>query len=134
STFTKPPLDGSLSLLDIIFSHGVHSFHHPLFKYVDVDNGIRAIVWSEAIKAFNIATQYTMKSTGTSNLGCIDSTSASSPPPVVGILANLDSITYYTLVIGIMNAGFTPFPISPRNSTESVAHLLESTGCEAVFV
>ncbi len=33
-----------------------------------------------------------------------------------------------------MNAGFTPFPISPRNSSESVAHLLESTGCEIVFV
>lgn len=46
----------------------------------------------------------------------------------------LDSITYYTLVIGIMNAGFTPFPISPRNSPESVAHLLASTGCETVFV
>ena len=46
----------------------------------------------------------------------------------------LDSITYYSLVIGIMNAGFTPFPISPRNSSESVARLLESTGCETVFV
>ena len=33
-----------------------------------------------------------------------------------------------------MNAGFTPFPISPRNSSESVAHLLESTGCKIVFV
>ena len=46
----------------------------------------------------------------------------------------LDSITYYTLVIGIMNAGFTPFPISPRNSSESVTRLLESTGCGTVFV
>lgn len=33
-----------------------------------------------------------------------------------------------------MNAGFTPFPISPRNSADSVAHLLASTACQIVVV
>ena len=153
-SFTKPPLDGPFSLLEIIFSHAVHSCDHPLFKYVDIEGAIRAIFWGEAVKAFNLATQYTMNNTDSKYLGRSQPTAASSSPPVIGILANLglhyivcfsgrfilivwlllDSITYYTFVIGIMNAGFTPFPISPRNSSESIARLLESTGCENVFV
>lgn len=87
--FTKPPLDGSLSLLDIISSHGAHSFAHPLFKYVDTADRIRTIVWGEAIKAFNIATQCTMKGTMGSGPPEGRESSVPLPPPVVGILANL---------------------------------------------
>jgi acyl-CoA synthetase (AMP-forming)/AMP-acid ligase II len=35
---------------------------------------------------------------------------------------------------GICRAGFTAFPISPRNSPEAVAHLLEETSVSYIFV
>ncbi len=88
-TFTKPSLDGHLSLLDIIFSHKLQSFHHPLFRYVDACGDIRTIVWGEAVKAFNLATQYTMKNTASNHLGRVSSTTVSSKPFIIGILANL---------------------------------------------
>ena len=102
--FTKPPLDGSLSLLDIISSHGVHSFRHPLFKYVDAGGNIHVIFWGDAIKAFNLATQYTMKNVGSSYLGGIQSTATSSPPPVIGILASLGLyfIKYFLVIASLI--------------------------------
>ena len=35
---------------------------------------------------------------------------------------------------GIIRAGHTVFPISPRNSAPAVAHLLTKTGTQHVFV
>lgn len=37
-----------------------------------------------------------------------------------------DSITFCTIVMGIIRAGYVPFPISPRNSPAAVAHLLST--------
>ena len=45
-----------------------------------------------------------------------------------------DTITYVTTEIGIIRAGFTVFPISPRNSPEAIAHLLKKTGARMVLV
>jgi acyl-CoA synthetase (AMP-forming)/AMP-acid ligase II len=44
-----------------------------------------------------------------------------------------DSITYYALVVGIMKAGFTAFPISTRNSADGIAHLLAKTSSRLLF-
>jgi acyl-CoA synthetase (AMP-forming)/AMP-acid ligase II len=45
-----------------------------------------------------------------------------------------DQITYFTLIAGILRAGYQVFPVSPRNSDAAIAHLLQSTGCNYVFV
>jgi hypothetical protein len=37
-------------------------------------------------------------------------------------------VTYLTTEVGLLRAGFSVFPISPRNSAEAVAHLLKMTG------
>ena len=36
----------------------------------------------------------------------------------------LDTLTYFLILAGIFRAGYTAFPISPRNSPTAVAHLL----------
>lgn len=45
-----------------------------------------------------------------------------------------DSFTYWTLIIGILRAGYTAFPISPRISAAGVAHLLQQTRARYMFV
>ncbi len=45
-----------------------------------------------------------------------------------------DSITFLTVVAGIIRTGYSAFPISTRNSPAAIAHLLESTGCKNLFV
>ena len=43
-------------------------------------------------------------------------------------------MTYLTTELGILRAGFTVFPVSPRNSPEAVAHLLKKTGANRLLV
>ncbi|KAF9474145.1 acetyl-CoA synthetase-like protein [Pholiota conissans] len=128
STFTAPPYDGSYDILQIIEHHRQHSSNHPLFRYANANGAIQTITWGSASKSFDVATRYVLDNVS------LDRSEIVSSYPVVGILANLDSITYYTLVIGIMKSGFTVFPISTRNSADAVAHLMAKTNCKALFV
>ncbi|TFK59329.1 putative aminoadipate reductase [Pluteus cervinus] len=59
--------------------------------------------------------------------------SLDSPPEVVAIIAQLDTITYQALIAGLVLAGHTPFPISPRNSPNAVLNLLQKTGCHRLI-
>lgn len=43
-------------------------------------------------------------------------------------------MTYVTTEVGILRAGLTVFPISPRNSPEAIAHLLKKTGTSHLLV
>lgn len=43
-------------------------------------------------------------------------------------------MTYVTTEVGILRAGFSVFPISPRNSPEAIAHLLKKTGSRYLLV
>lgn len=45
-----------------------------------------------------------------------------------------DTISYTCLIMGVMNLGYTAFPISTRNSPAAVAHLLSKTGVLQLFV
>ncbi|KAJ7667223.1 hypothetical protein B0H17DRAFT_990381 [Mycena rosella] len=124
-TFAQPPLDGSLTLPEIFEHHAQHSPDHPLFHYVDADNVSQTISWSRAVEAFHNAARIILDQV---------KPGSSDPRPVVAILASADQITYFSVIAGILRAGYQAFPISPRNSEVAVAHLLRSTGCTRVFV
>ncbi|KIK57001.1 hypothetical protein GYMLUDRAFT_247275 [Collybiopsis luxurians FD-317 M1] len=124
-TFTPPPNAGEgLDILTLHDFHTQNSPNHPLFRYISGnDERIKTISWSEAVRAFCAASKF-VKILVQSNV----------EHPVVSILASLDPITYFALVEGIMRAGFTPFPISTRNSDAAVAHLLKITESKHLFV
>lgn len=46
----------------------------------------------------------------------------------------VDTATYVTTEVGILRAGFAVFPISTRNSSEAIAHLLKKTGASHLLV
>ncbi|KAF5366566.1 hypothetical protein D9758_008985 [Tetrapyrgos nigripes] len=121
-TFKPPPHDGSYNLLDILDFHAENSTNHPLFRYID-DDSVKTINWGDAVHAARVASTIVQ----TRVQGKRDGST-------VAILAVLDPITYWILILGIMHAGYTPFPISIRNSDIAVAHLLESTNAKHVFV
>ncbi|KIJ29342.1 hypothetical protein M422DRAFT_269298 [Sphaerobolus stellatus SS14] len=123
STFNRPPLDGSLNLLQIVQYNGKHSPQHPLFRYYE-ETCNHDIVWSEAVVAFRRAAQYFLQQA--------PHAPSESKKPVVAILAAVDSITYFSTIVGIMLAGFVPFPISSRNSPGAVEELLAVIGCNWV--
>lgn len=45
-----------------------------------------------------------------------------------------ETISSFTLIVGIIRAGFVPFLISPRNSAPAIAHLLADTRANHVLV
>ena len=46
----------------------------------------------------------------------------------------LDSISYATLLLGVMHAGYVVFPISTRNNAAAVAHLLAQTRAQHIYI
>lgn len=124
-----------------------NSPEHPFFVYHDnLDNTLHHILWREVNKGFNRAAHYFVK-----RVGPMSNQSAS--PPVVAILAStgmskslspsvaslrrldfvLDSITYFSSMMGVVRAGFTAFLISPRNGPDAVAHLIRKTQSQVLF-
>ncbi|RXW20332.1 hypothetical protein EST38_g5522 [Candolleomyces aberdarensis] len=57
-----------------------------------------------------------------------------SKPTVVAILAVVDQLSYFSLIAGIIRAGYCAFPISPRNSDAAVANLLQKSGAAFMLV
>ncbi|KAJ7242075.1 hypothetical protein C8J57DRAFT_1368382 [Mycena rebaudengoi] len=124
-TFKGPPTDGTLLLPEIFDHHAQHSPAHTLFRFVDADGGLQAIPWLDAVHAFHKAARLVKRLVEPADLEA---------RPVIGIVAATDQITYFTLIAGILRAGYQVFPVSPRNSDAAIAHLLQSTGCNYVFV
>ncbi|KAF7355647.1 Acetyl-CoA synthetase-like protein [Mycena sanguinolenta] len=54
--------------------------------------------------------------------------------PVVGILAASDTIPYFVLFMSCLRANYVVFPISPRNSSAAVAHLIDKGAVDHLLV
>ncbi|KAA1470564.1 acetyl-CoA synthetase-like protein [Dentipellis sp. KUC8613] len=133
STFKAPALDGSLSIADIYDFQAENSPSHPLFSYAEVDGAIKTITWAEAVRAIRRSAKIARSKLNYDPVTGL-APDADSKRPIVGLLAATDSITYYTTVMGLVYAGFIPFPISIRNSPAAVAHLIGKTGVRHIFV
>ncbi|EIW84433.1 acetyl-CoA synthetase-like protein [Coniophora puteana RWD-64-598 SS2] len=115
-TFSLPPLDSSLNFAEVMEWTATHSPTHPLFKYPLVDGGVRTICWAEAYKAVLA---------GCKILRQRIKASGEASRPVVGILSISDVIPYSMNLLSCFRLNFVPFPISARNSSVALAHLIE---------
>jgi acyl-CoA synthetase (AMP-forming)/AMP-acid ligase II len=119
-----PGLD--LTILEAIQHNETQNPDYPIFRYDNEDSSTQSITWSEAGKAFTRASHFIVESL---------SSDADVPSPrIVGMLANLDSITFFSIIIGILRAGCVPFLISTRNSPEAIAHLMASVGSQVLLL
>lgn len=81
STFKPPPIDGSLTLVEMFDYNAVHSPNHPLFTYEDpVDGSLREMKWSEAVPGFHKAARLVHTAV---------SRATTSSPVVIAILASM---------------------------------------------
>ncbi|KAF9000304.1 hypothetical protein BDQ17DRAFT_1427303 [Cyathus striatus] len=119
-----PPLDGSLSISDIVDFNIQHNPYQPafVFSFDDEPDTITEVLHLEFGRATHRAA-HIVRPNGYGQMGS-----------VVAVIANLDTFVYQTLVLGIMRAGLVPFPISPRNSPAAVVHLLKVTSCHRIIV
>ncbi|KAI0050788.1 acetyl-CoA synthetase-like protein [Auriscalpium vulgare] len=135
ASFNPPPLDGSLTVPELLFHHAKHNPNHPLFVFRD-GTSQKSITYEDAGNMVLRAAQLTCGHYAR----LVDRYTAQEgtrPPgrgPTIGILASTDSISYFTAIYGILSLGFVAFPISPRNSPAAVAHLMRSSHIIQLFV
>ncbi|EPT05592.1 hypothetical protein FOMPIDRAFT_1111540, partial [Fomitopsis schrenkii] len=104
TAFHVPPLDGSLTLPQLLDFHGQHSANHPFFVYAEEDGTTKSITWGRSVQAILRSALLVRE-----RLGCSSNVGADKAP-VVAILSASDAIPYATTVMGIMRAGYVPFP------------------------
>lgn len=122
STFVAPPIDGTLTVAEVFDHNAERSPDHPFFVYQEPSTKeIVQIPW----KSVRLATHRVARIVESYNVPA---------PRIVAILALVDTISYFTLIHGIIRAGYAPFPLSPRNSPAAIAHLLSKTECTHMFV
>lgn len=113
-----PPIDGSLFVPEMLEYNALHSPTHPFFVYPDEKtkelHGISNL-------EFYRASQRVAHAVRPGRQG--------QDRKVVGIIANVDSVLYQALFMGLIYAGLIPFPMSPRNSPTAIVNLLKATKC-----
>ncbi|ETW75335.1 hypothetical protein HETIRDRAFT_461285 [Heterobasidion irregulare TC 32-1] len=123
TTFTVPPLDGTLSIPQVFDFHAQESRDHPLFVFEDAAESLAHVTYDHFMRAAHRAartfTEYQM------NMD--HALSSSKKVPIFAVLAAADSMTYVATMIGIIRAGYCAFLVSPRNSPPAIAHLLSIT-------
>lgn len=134
-TFVAPPVDGSLSVPQVFDFNAEHSPDYPFCVYEKLPDTES----SELASKDNLEhITYKQLQRGIHRVSrLVKSTTATATPStstVVGILALADTVTYFSLVQGIIRAGLQPFPISPRNSPAALAHLLQKTKTAYLYV
>ncbi|TFK39396.1 acetyl-CoA synthetase-like protein [Crucibulum laeve] len=123
-TFSPPPLDGSLTLPELYDWHLEHT-KHRLFTYSNDDNYTESISWAQAVNAIHAGAVFIK-----------DVLQWRQPEisPVVGIIALSDTLTYFSMIVGVMRANMIVFPISPRNSAAAIAYIISKTGIAHILV
>ncbi|KIP12212.1 hypothetical protein PHLGIDRAFT_508051 [Phlebiopsis gigantea 11061_1 CR5-6] len=53
---------------------------------------------------------------------------------VIAVILNTDTVLYAAVILGLMRAGFIPYPMSPRNSPQGVVHMLKATSCQRILL
>ncbi|KZO93870.1 acetyl-CoA synthetase-like protein [Calocera viscosa TUFC12733] len=122
-TWTPPPLDGSITFPEILHWHGEHSTSHPFAIIAPEHEGEEEVLitWQEVSRAiFRLAATLRQE---------VGNELIDGKPPVIAIQAYPETLTYATWLCAITAAGYTAFPLSPRNSPPAVEHLVKTTNC-----
>ncbi|KIK71517.1 hypothetical protein GYMLUDRAFT_338794 [Collybiopsis luxurians FD-317 M1] len=115
--FIPPP--PSLALEFQLDFHLLHNPTHPVVVHPLPDGTLKFYTYSDLVPRIHKVAHHIHAQIGASN-------QAFSRPPVVAILATLDSFTSFVVIMGILRAGMIAFPISPRFSSSVVAHLINA--------
>ncbi|KAF7789161.1 hypothetical protein EIP86_000098 [Pleurotus ostreatoroseus] len=118
-----PPLDGSIPVLPgFLDFHAANNPDHPWALFPSVlGKGTQAISFSElAAATHRIAHAVRPDREGVNG-------------EVIALIIHCDTVLYVATLIGIVRAGFVPFPMSPRNSPAAIVNMMEQTSCKRII-
>ncbi|KAG1835273.1 putative aminoadipate reductase [Suillus variegatus] len=113
-----PPLDGSLSLPELVEFNAQNNSDVTFFVYEKPDrNDLVSISHSDFHRACHRAAH------------AIRPDCTGADKEVVALIGISDTLLYQTIFMGIIFAGLIPFPMSPRNSAAAVTNMMQKTRC-----
>ncbi|GJE98682.1 putative NRPS-like protein biosynthetic cluster [Phanerochaete sordida] len=119
-----PPMNGTLPTLpDIADFHAEHNSSRPwlLFPSKDSSEQLTTLTYREMVDASH-------------RIAHIMRPNREGPEgEVIALLLHTDTVLYVAVLLGLLRAGFVPYPMSPRNSPQGVCHMLESVACTRVL-
>ncbi|KAH9941064.1 hypothetical protein B0H21DRAFT_811720 [Amylocystis lapponica] len=120
-----PPLDGSVSVLPGFLDFRVqHSPEAPCYVFTD-PNPSSTDICSVSYLEFAQATHRIANIFRPGRIG--------PDGAVVAIVINTDTLFYHALTVGLIRAGLTPFPMSPRNAAVAIASMCQKTDCHRII-
>ncbi|KAI0672433.1 acetyl-CoA synthetase-like protein [Trametes maxima] len=122
-------VDKGLTIPELYDVHAKSNPNYPLFVYHDGEQR-QFITYAAANPAIDRAARYIASGLGPR----ADVTNPNAKLPIVAILANADTITYFCTVIGVLRAGCTAFLVSTRNGAAGVADMLRRTGASQLVM
>nr|F8P9P5.2 RecName: Full=Adenylate-forming reductase Nps11; AltName: Full=Benzoic acid reductase; AltName: Full=Nonribosomal peptide synthase-like enzyme 11; Short=NRPS-like [Serpula lacrymans var. lacrymans S7.9]ANX99775.1 benzoic acid reductase [Serpula lacrymans] len=122
-TLHYPPVDGSLLFPEIIAFNAEHNSNVPFFVFPEDGsaNGVVSISHLEFYRACHRVAH------------ALRPNRAGPDGEIIAIIAMTDTIQYFALLVGVIIAGYIPFPMSPRNSAAAVSNLLLKTSCHRLI-
>ncbi|KAJ3517676.1 hypothetical protein NLJ89_g350 [Agrocybe chaxingu] len=122
STPVFPPLDGSLTIPEVIDFNMRHNATQPFYVFSVGKHGSEIVQVSHlefgraCHRAAHVLAQSISEDSGT----------------VVAVIALADTIVYQAVVAGLIRTGLVPFPISARNSPLAIVNLLQGSSCHKI--
>ncbi|KAK7461264.1 hypothetical protein VKT23_008439 [Stygiomarasmius scandens] len=135
-TWTPPPLDGSLTIVELFEWNANHSPDHPYYTYYH-DGQKRIVCNAEIWRAMKRVARLECVKYLKDYHSRYEAQEGERPKdrgPTIGILASADTISYNILMLSLARLGYVPFPISTRNSPAAVAQLISEMHVIQVFV
>ncbi|EEB97496.1 hypothetical protein MPER_03173, partial [Moniliophthora perniciosa FA553] len=126
--FGTPPLDGDWSIPELYDWHNTKNHGHPISSSPTMMAPSIKITYSQFFDAHHRAGYLIGK------LLQLDLSQDRKLYPTVAVLSTADTISTFTVLIGLLRLGVVPFPISPRFSSRVVAHLLKKAGVSHVLL
>ncbi|EIN05364.1 acetyl-CoA synthetase-like protein [Punctularia strigosozonata HHB-11173 SS5] len=125
ASIALPPLDAGLSLPGLLDFHSTKNANLPFAIYSSQDAKDPHDLIRVTFFEFTRATHRVALSLGPR---------PNHARPVIALLIHCDTLSYTSTIIGVMRAGYIPFPLSPRNSPPAVVSMLSKTDCTRMVV
>ncbi|KAJ3820104.1 hypothetical protein F5880DRAFT_1615858 [Lentinula raphanica] len=107
--------------------HLSHNPNHPAFVCPEADNSmLKTYTYAVVVPAIHRCALFFQSS--------VPFGKDQESPPVIAFVTTSDALTYSIALLGVLRAGMTAFPISPRFSATVIAHLISAVKPSHVVV
>ncbi|KDQ21392.1 hypothetical protein BOTBODRAFT_61102 [Botryobasidium botryosum FD-172 SS1] len=133
ATFITPPIDGSMSIPQMIDFHLANNPNHPVFRFATSGSSeapFEEFLWRNVGQAMHRAARLAQARI----LGTPSNHTNSTTTPVIAAFASVELVHFSTFMYGVSRGGYLVHLISPQLSPAVIAHLFLKTDVTHVFV